>query len=698
MNKKYLTFLFLFFIGIGLILPNYNPALANGGDWVQDYINNPTMGFEKGASSWAEKYLNPVIEGFFAATISAIFAVAIAITSAFLGLGQFLLSIVVSPTFINVPFTNNPFVDEGLKVTKDLTNILIVLGLVVIALSTILRISSYQMKKTLPLLLIVALLINFTPMFCGLAIDASNIVMNHFLKGGGLLTSGFISKLSVGISAAWDKEDPAAAFGKGASILGFNIFGGLIFLLFAILFLFRYVALWMLIILSPLALFCIIFTHTKKMWNMWLSQFMQWCFIGIPIAFTIHLANIITIELVEKGGIEGVSGGAQILGYLVPLTFLIFGFFMSLQIGAMGANVAITSFKKGGVALGKATGRGIEKGSREARKKAGEAAEQAIKPFGDREESPLKRVGMIAPRLLAWTMRKTGASRALMGGAAELEKKEINTAEKDATGASMEKQEAMLGSTSRIDRIGALKAIVLKNKSLEGLNEKTKDIKLERAMRDTLKSDPDGFRKLSKILPELTEKIAGKTGREGEDIKDDNLAKRAGVFMDDKDITKYGTLFEKLTATAEAKDIEQWDKKTLEKALGLEAFHKSLKGSKISAMAKQFGDVFFETFEKNARSKAWYKDNAPAAHKYIASSAGEALGIGFKKEEESGSPEFEKIFKVETTAEKEEKKEEKKVVKKPKKDKKSKIQYEGISKQGKKPSDESAEEDDGKIV
>lgn len=355
MNKKHLIFLFLVVMGIGLVLPNGNLTLANGGDWVQDYTNNPTMGFEEGASSWAKKYLDPLVEGFFAATITAIFAVAIALTSAFLGLGQFLLSIVVSPTFINMPFTDNPFVNEGLKITKDLTNILIVLGLVVIALATILRISSYEMKKTLPLLLAVALLINFTPMFCGIAIDASNIVMNHFLKGGGLLTSGFLSKLSVDISAASDKEDAAAAFGKGAVVLGFNIFGGLIFLLFAMLFLFRYVALWMLIILSPLALFCYIFPNTKKMWNMWLSQFIQWCFIGIPIAFTIHLANIITIELVEKGGIEGVSGGAQILGYLLPLTFLIFGFFMSLQIGAIGASVITTRFRGGTKGAGKAT-------------------------------------------------------------------------------------------------------------------------------------------------------------------------------------------------------------------------------------------------------------------------------------------------------------------------------------------------------
>ncbi len=339
MKKKQLTFLFLLFLTLGLILPNYNLTLGNG-DWVQSYIENPTMGFEEGADSWANRFLNPIAKGVFSALIGGIFMILIAITSAFLGLGQFLLNLVTSPTFIDISFTgaDNPFVTEGWRIVKDLTNVCIILGLVVIALATILRISSYQMKKTLPLFIIVALLINFTPMLCGLVIDASNIIMNHFLKGGALLTGGFISRIEVEVGNLFNLKDPAETFGRGALFLGFNVFGGLIFLLFACLFLFRYVALWMLVILSPFALFCLIFPNTKKMWDMWLSQFIQWCFIGIPVAFTIYLANIITVELIEGGMIEGVSGGAEILGYLVPLTFLIFGFFMSLQIGAVGAS------------------------------------------------------------------------------------------------------------------------------------------------------------------------------------------------------------------------------------------------------------------------------------------------------------------------------------------------------------------------
>lgn len=90
---------------------------------------------------------------------------------------------------------------------------------------------------------------------------------------------------------------------------------------------------------------------------------------------------------------------------------------------------------------------------------------------------------------------------------------------------------------------------------------------------------------------------------------------------------------EKLVSTSSEKDISKWSEDTMRFALTSDVLHKSLKGSKISAMAKQFGDVFFETFKKNVKTADWYKENAPAAYKYIRSSAGRGLGVGFKEEE-----------------------------------------------------------------
>jgi len=383
-RKQLLIFLFLLFLFSVLILPNYSSAQQSE-TW--DYLPQA-----KGIDAWSNK-LGTVGKWFFSGLVAGVFGILIIISGAFLSLAQFLLNLVISDTFINISFTgaDNVFVTEGWEMIRGLTYIFIILGLIVIALATILRITSYQMKKTLPLLIIVALLINFTPMLCGLVIDASNIIMKDFLKGG-LGTEKFFELINTQVENLWTKDDVSETFAKGVVFVGFNIVGGLILLLFAFLFLFRYVALWMLVILSPLALFCYIFPATKKIWDQWLNQFIQWCFIGIPTGFTLWLANIMIKTLTEGGKIEGIKGGNEILGYLVPLAFLVFGLLMSLQTGAMGADLAIKGFKW----TGRETRKGVER-----KFKIPEKAEQvgrwaAGKPF----------LGMVGRPLISYAKRR----------------------------------------------------------------------------------------------------------------------------------------------------------------------------------------------------------------------------------------------------------------------------------------------------
>lgn len=350
MNKKYLAFLLLIIMGTTLFA-SYHETSANGALGLTEGWKEDIEKQAGGATDWIgnipglgtiAKYL---ISGFVGGTA----IILLLVTQGFMELGQTLLGWVTSEGFINIKFTDNLFVNEGWGIIKGLTNILIVLGLVAIALATILRIESYQMKKTLPSLLIVALLINFTPMLCGLVIDASNIVMNHFLKAGQFLTQSYGSAVaSAGAEIFRDMGSPSSTLATSLLLVGSSLFSGIIFFLFAFLFLFRYIALWMLVILSPLALFCLIFPNTKKMWNQWLSQFIQWCFIGIPAAFTIYLANMMTQQMLQGNLLGEMSSASKILGYIVPVAFLYFGLLMSLQTGAMGASLAVN--------LGKWTG------------------------------------------------------------------------------------------------------------------------------------------------------------------------------------------------------------------------------------------------------------------------------------------------------------------------------------------------------
>jgi len=501
MNKKYLAFLFLFVIGVMLFAPYCNVVNANGylpPGWREDAERQA-----KGAEDWAEKIsIGTVGKWILSAFIGGAAIILLLVTQGIMELGQILLAWVTSEGFINIPFTHdNLFVDTGWGIMRGLTNIFIVLGLVVIALATILRIESYQMKKTLPLLLIVALLINFTPMLCGLVIDASNIIMNHFLKAGLFLTQSYDSAIDAAEAELWGQIDsPSGMLATGLLLVGSSLFSGIIFLLFALLFLFRYIALWMLVILSPLAFFCLIFPGTKKIWDQWLNQFIQWCFIGIPAAFTIYLANMMTQQILQGELLGEISSMGKILGYIVPVAFLAGGLFMSLQTGAMGASIATGWFKKGGALVGKAT----------ARRTAGPAAALTAKGIGG-----LARKTEKVP-LLKWVTRglETATVPALIEYAAKqrkIKKPEnwdgLSIPEKEIfiTGKGMAQDQLILASEMKEEGTLQKSSTRFQEKMLKVANKFRKDPRYLKEVGDIDDAFPDKVTKEMKIDFEMTQ-------------------------------------------------------------------------------------------------------------------------------------------------------------------------------------------------
>ena len=640
-KKQLLIFLFLLFLTSGLILPNCNSVLGNGH---RDILDEATQPFEldlEGWNIWAAfislgKWVTSGI-------IAALSWILIVLTGAFLGLSQFLLEIVTSENFINISFTggDNIFVTKGWEMVKGLTNIFIVLGFVVIALATILRIESYQMKKTLPLLIIVAILINFTPMLCGLVIDASNFIMKGFLKGGGLLTEGLLGMIGTEVSGLWQTDDISETLARGVVAIGFNVITGLIFLLFAFLFLFRYIALWMLVILSPLALFCYIFPSTKKIWNMWLSQFVQWCFIGIPAAFTILLANIMIVNLVEGGAIEGIKGGAEILGYLVPLAFLAGGFLMSLQIGAIGANLAITGFNWTKSKIWAGTKWGARKGTKKLREKTGDwlgkdqaADEKKIKELREEGKGPgfgyhLRKVPGV---------RRLG--RTLSAGATEADKEDIEKREKKAKGTSIDNQAKMMESVSVLNRIAGLLA-AMKDGNIKRLKEQglLSENKIKSIMKDAVKIYPTAMRDLRKISPKLSKEVADTAEAE----KTPELTLReAGIYFDKvKDKEKgWKNLEEKLFATAKPKDIEDiWDEDTIEAYAKSRVSHLFAAPNQLAAATRVGGRGFINDYNEKGKEladkeglglEALYKKYNPPVWSYRSHTSAQGLGIGFE--------------------------------------------------------------------
>jgi len=130
--------------------------------------------------------LNWLLFGLPAALIGAVLGIATKLAGVFALIMAKLLNWIVGPGFLSWSWTNpdsNPIINVGLNITKDFVNLGLVVILIFIAFSVALRLKQYATEKTLVRLIIIALLVNFAPIVCGLIVDASNIIMNFFLQG-----------------------------------------------------------------------------------------------------------------------------------------------------------------------------------------------------------------------------------------------------------------------------------------------------------------------------------------------------------------------------------------------------------------------------------------------------------------------------------------------------------------------------------
>ena len=368
-QKKITVFALLFLAIVGVVVPHitiaasWNPACwsvwgePTAGTYWGDYCYYAESNNQKALetiNNTLDSAIKPIFNGF----ILAAGMIMVIISGTLSSMAAGLLSWVTSPDFFKISYTgfDNPAIAAGWPMVRDLANMFVVLGFVIIGIATTLRIESYQAKKTLAPLIIAALLINFSLLICGIFIDGSNITTKYFLQSGGFMQKELTTAIGDQVASFWQNYksgEITTVLGTATGLVFYNTMAFVIFMLFFFLFLARYMALWTLVILSPLAFVSYVFPRTKKFADMWVSQFIQWCIIGIPAGFFLWVADKITVELVKNPA--GPANGSPSLGaYLIPGVFLIVGFLASLQVSAMGSGVAINAFKGTGKFAGNA--------------------------------------------------------------------------------------------------------------------------------------------------------------------------------------------------------------------------------------------------------------------------------------------------------------------------------------------------------
>ena len=150
-------------------------------------------------------------------------------------------------------------------------------------------------------------------------------------------------------------------------IAAFTMFAG------AIMLLFRIIAIWFLVTISPLVFLCYIMPGLKANWQKWWKTFLNWCIFAPAYAFFIWIAIQIAINGANKdigteAAVKGIpvpgvwqggganafvaNPGAQLISYFVIIGFLIGGLIVAKNLGIYGANTVMAIGQKWGKGAG----------------------------------------------------------------------------------------------------------------------------------------------------------------------------------------------------------------------------------------------------------------------------------------------------------------------------------------------------------
>lgn len=364
-NKKYITGIFIIIFGVFYVS---NIANAGIGDWIE-------AGFLKAMGSIA--YMIVYVCGLFLIKI---------------------ISLIHSISGYN-NFINEPDIIMGWRTVRDLCNMFFVLIFLVIAFATILRVESYQLKKALPKLIIMAILINFSKTICGLMIDFSQVIMltfvNAFSGTGGEFAGAIKMKETLSLkidSLSFSSGEELKTFetlGSYAFAIIFMIISLIVLVAILITFLMRIIMFWIYIILSPLAFLLSAFPQGAKYASQYWGEFTKYLINGPVLAFFVWLAlvtanNIDTSKFkkLPDEAVTEIMGIENLIGYIISVGFLVGGLIVSQQIGGMGSAWGAGMVRN----LGSNVGNLAKRGALLPAKLAGKGAWELIKFGADKRQ------------------------------------------------------------------------------------------------------------------------------------------------------------------------------------------------------------------------------------------------------------------------------------------------------------------------
>jgi len=294
------------------------------------------------------------------------------------------LDAILNKTVFNFGATYN-IISESVETSwiflRDLSNIVFIFLILSTAISIIINGDLFGKKKVLAQIIIVAVLINFSMFFVKSAVDVSNFATNQIYESiilgdgtqqkedwgiGVQITSqlgltSFLAKDTAGAKGIVSNLNIQDPFKLAQLVFFMGIFLGLtgiVFLYTALMLVWRFLAVILLIIVSPAALVSTILPQGKAFWDYWVKELSTNLFFPPVFFLLLNIVFIFSQRSFESLGSQGkfsdlASLGSQnlnlLLNFILILTFLFIAVWASRKISVSGSGLTagvITSSSK----------------------------------------------------------------------------------------------------------------------------------------------------------------------------------------------------------------------------------------------------------------------------------------------------------------------------------------------------------------
>lgn len=286
-------------------------------------------------------------------------------------------------------FGNSPGVLAAWSILRDLGNIFLLFGFVFIGLSTILGIQTYAARKTLPRLIIFAVLLNFSLFAAEVVIDTSNALASGIYNQMGvadMCTSGTSPEAcskNVGISgrifnasglaavrapafiqegvtanpATWGRVFTSFSLSHQLALiqtlLGLTLFSTITTIVFgaaAVLLVIRGVVLSLIMVTAPIGFAGMVVPFLGKLakdwWHNLINQsffapaFVLLVFVGLTVAQGTGLGGNTLVQALESGDVSTMQAVAM---FALVIGFMLAALLVAKKFGAYGADFAVNS-------------------------------------------------------------------------------------------------------------------------------------------------------------------------------------------------------------------------------------------------------------------------------------------------------------------------------------------------------------------